>query len=98
MMSEFGSGVFLPPDATGVTVVTEIGTLTGVTPSGTMPPLLAAAMVRINVALLVPSFSAAGSERIVNVTPAGPRVPEDGVTVAHGLSVVALNETAGVCP
>src|SRR3954469_24339203 len=99
MISEFGSGVVLPPGETGVTVVTETGTLTGVVVSvAMMPPLLAAPSVRMIVAVLVPGFSATGSEMIVSVTPSGPSVPDDGATVAHGLSARAENGTEGVRP
>src|ERR1700692_4680070 len=101
MMSELGSGELLPPEATGVTVVTETGTVAGgggVVSLALTPSLLAAPKVRITVAVFVPSFSAFGSETTVSVTPCGPRVPEDGVAVAHGLSVRAVNGTAGVRP
>src|SRR5436309_1405007 len=99
MISEFGSGVFLPPDATGVTVVTETGTLAGgVVSLAVKPSLPAALVVKITVAVFVPSFSAAGSETMVNVTPCAPSVPDEGVTVAHGLSVFAVNERDGVWP
>ncbi len=101
MKSEFGSGVFLPPEETGVTVVTETGTLGGgggVVSEATTFPLVATLNKRLPVAVFVPSFSAAGSEMIVSVTPPAPSVPEAGVTVAHGLSVKAKKLTVGVTP
>src|SRR3954470_17191033 len=98
MISEFGRGVFLPCGATGVTVVTETGTLKGGVVSSATTPFDAAPNVRMTVAVFVPSFSAIGSERMVSVIPSGPSVPEDGLTVAQGLSVRAVNGTAGVRP
>src|SRR5216684_1743036 len=99
MKSELGSGVFLPPEETGVTVVTETGTLAGgVVSVATMFPLLEALNERMTVAVFVPSFSATGSEMIVSVAPLGPSVPDDGFTVAHGLSVRAVKLRLGVTP
>src|SRR3954467_7983846 len=98
MISEFGSGVVLPPGETGVTVVTETGTLTAVVSVATTLVLPAAPRVSMTVAVFVPSLSATGSEMIVSVTPSGPSVPDDGATVAHGLSARTVNGTAGVRP
>src|SRR5438132_13635435 len=97
MINELGGGPLLPPVVTGVTVETETEVLLfGATSAG--PTLLAPAYVTTTVAVLVPSFSALGSYVTVSVIPAGPIVPDDGVTVAHGLSVVAVKLTAGVLP
>src|SRR5581483_11038225 len=51
-----------------------------------------------SVAVFVPRTSAAGSAVTVSVTPSGPRTPDDGVTVSHGLSAVTVNATGVLDP
>src|SRR2546428_3009896 len=98
MISESGGGVFLPVEETGVTRLTDTGTLTGATPLPAMRPDDPASYVRMIVPVFVPRLRAAGAGVTVKVTPAGPRGPEEGVTVSHGLSVPAGDEAGGGCP
>src|SRR5947208_11703769 len=97
MIIAFAGGPLFPAGVTGVTVETETGTLLfGAT--SVMPTFPSAGYSTMTVAVLVPSFSATGSYVTVSVIPAGPSVPVDGETVAHGLSVRALKVTGGFFP
>src|SRR5438132_2597158 len=98
MISESGGGVFFPVDETGVTRLTETGTFAGATPSDLSRPVDPLPYVRRIVPVLVPRWRAAGSDVTVNVTPSGPSVPDVGLTVSHGLSVLAVKVTGGFCP
>src|SRR3954454_22084928 len=80
MISALFGGSDLPPGATGVTRLTESGTLATVVPPD----------VTVTVPVLAPGGSEAGFAVTVTVVPPGGIVPLDGVTVRYGLSVVAL--------
>src|SRR4051794_2101491 len=80
MISALFGGSDLLPAATGVTRLTDSGTLTTV-----LPP-----EVTVTVPVFAPGGRLVGFAVTVTVVPPGGIVPEDGVTVRYGLSVVAL--------
>jgi len=80
MISALFGGSDLLPGATGVTRLTESGTLATVVPPE----------VTVTVPVFAPGGRLLGFAVTVTVVPPGGIVPLDGVTVRYGLSVVAL--------
>src|SRR4051794_23234012 len=94
MISESGCGVLRGTGETGVTTLTEIGT--DVTAEPLLPIFPELPYVTSTVPVFVPRFRVPGAAVTVSVAPAGPTMPEAGVTVSHGLSVLAV-KGVGVC-
>src|SRR3954452_11745029 len=94
MISESGCGVLRGTGETGVTTLTEIGT--DVTAEPLLPIFPELPYVTSTVPVFVPRFRVPGAAVTVSVAPAGPTMPEAGVAVSHGLSVVAV-KGVGVC-
>src|SRR5229473_3905298 len=108
MMSEFGSGELPAFGVTGATRLTVTGTLAGGSPAvdvmwcvASTDPLDALVVVEMwSAASLDPAGRFFGSAVIFRSIPSGGIVPEEGVTVSHGLSTVAVKpvESAAVLP
>src|SRR5687768_16170767 len=81
MTIEFAGGALFPPLLTGVTSVTDTGTVEGPVPIACFPA--AVVYVTVIVALVAPTGRPAGSARRVTVAPFAGSGPLDGITVSQ---------------
>src|ERR1700756_2562938 len=90
MISELPAGADCAAGETGVTTLTETGTVTGGLVSSAPIFDEEPGKVMMMVAVNVPFGRSAGSAETVRVRPSSGRTPLFGETVSHGSSVVAL--------
>src|SRR2546430_2591366 len=84
-MTALAGGVLVIVGVIGVTRLIETGTLTGVTPSFAMPPLLGVVTLTMSVPVNVPLGRMLGSTKTVKSFPSGGRSPLVGSTLSsHG--------------
>ena len=101
MNSDCGIGEFPAFGVTLVTRVTETGIVVAVPLSRPCGPDFCAAWLKVineSVPVLLPAGRPFGSALMVRSIPSEPIVPAAGVTRSQGLSMVAVNRTAGVLP